>query len=350
MKTPDKDNWTDEVFEEHERMIKRQVWRTELKKNVPKGAKVLTSTWAMKKKVSGSFRARLNARGYEQASGEHFDSTNGSSQVTNGATIRIIMVLAIIFRWSAGLIDVQGAFLCGNFKDGEEIYMEVPEVFETFYPADVLLLLLQTIHGLRQAARAFWTELRRALDEMTYEKSLADLCLYFCWTMTGLVIWLSWIDDCLVVGDEEGVLAAKEQMKANFDCDDIGELMEYVGCKIERTDDYVKFTQPVLLQSFVDEFNIESGRSTYTLAEIGKVLAKGEIGTELKSEEQTRYRCGVGKLLHMIYKSVRELSRFMTTETTTSHVKAMKRVMDYCVATEYRGIMLKPDRKWNGDP
>jgi hypothetical protein len=51
-----------------------------------------------------------------------------------------------------------------------------------------------------------------------------------------------------------------------------------------------------------------------------------------------------------IYNYVRELSRFMTTGTTTSHVKAMKRVMEYCVATENRGIMLKPDRKWNGDP
>jgi hypothetical protein len=61
--------------------------------------------------------------------GEHFDSTNIFSPITNDATIRIIMVLTIIFRWSAGLIDVQGAFLCGNFKDGEEIYMEVPEGF-----------------------------------------------------------------------------------------------------------------------------------------------------------------------------------------------------------------------------
>jgi hypothetical protein len=51
-----------------------------------------------------------------------------------------------------------------------------------------------------------------------------------------------------------------------------------------------------------------------------------------------------------IYNSVRELSRFMTSGTTTSHVKAMKRVMEYCVATENRGITLKPDQKWNGDP
>jgi hypothetical protein len=104
------------------------------------------------------------------------------------------------------------------------------------------------------------------------------------------------MDTCLFgVGNQEGVLATKERMKARFDCDDIGELTEYVGCKIERTDDYVKFTQPGLLQNFVDEFNIKSWWSSRTLAKTGKVLVKGEIWTE-----QTKKRCGVGKLLHMM--------------------------------------------------
>jgi hypothetical protein len=69
-----------------------------------------------------------------------------------------------------------------------------------------------------------------------------------------------------VAGNEEGVLASKEQMKAKFDCDDIGEITEYVGCKVERTVEYVRFTQPVLLQSYVDEFSIESGHPVRTPA------------------------------------------------------------------------------------
>jgi hypothetical protein len=43
------------------------------------------------------------------------------------------MVLIIILKWSAQLVDVKGAFLFENFKDGDEIYMIVPEVFEEFY-------------------------------------------------------------------------------------------------------------------------------------------------------------------------------------------------------------------------
>jgi hypothetical protein len=114
-------------------MVKNQVWRAVPKKDVPKDIKFMSSTWAMNKKSNGTYRARLNARGYEQVDGIHYDSSNISSPVTNDATIRIIMVLMIIFKWSAQLVDVKGAFLCGNFKDGEEIFMEVLERFEEFY-------------------------------------------------------------------------------------------------------------------------------------------------------------------------------------------------------------------------
>jgi hypothetical protein len=57
------------------------VWRTELKKDAPKGANILISTWAMKKKASGRYRARLNTRGHEQVHGQHFYSTKISSPV-----------------------------------------------------------------------------------------------------------------------------------------------------------------------------------------------------------------------------------------------------------------------------
>jgi hypothetical protein len=51
-----------------------------------------------------------------------------------------------------------------------------------------------------------------------------------------------------------------------------------------------------------------------------------------------------------IYNAVRELSRFMTTGASDAHMKAMKQMMKYCVETKDRGLLLKPDVKWNGNP
>jgi hypothetical protein len=72
---------------------------------------------------------------------------------------------------------------------------------------------------------------------------------------------------------------ATEQMKIRFECDDLGELNEYVGCKIDRDEDSVKLTQPVLIQSNEDGFDLNKSRQVFTPAEQGKVMMKCKEGT-----------------------------------------------------------------------
>lgn len=66
-----------------------------------------------------------------------------------------------------------------------------------------------------------------------------------------------------------------EEFMQRFGCDDVGDVKEYVGCKIDRDEKYnsIKFTQPVTLQSFDDEFET-SEKKPNTPAEAGTVLAK----------------------------------------------------------------------------
>jgi hypothetical protein len=45
------------------------------------------------------------------------------------------------------LLDVNRAFLCGDFESSEKIYMEVPQGFECFYSKNAVLLLLKTVCG-----------------------------------------------------------------------------------------------------------------------------------------------------------------------------------------------------------
>jgi hypothetical protein len=51
-----------------------------------------------------------------------------------------------------------------------------------------------------------------------------------------------------------------------------------MGCKIDRNEDSVKFTQPVLIQSFEDEFDLNKTRQVFTPKEQGKVLMKCNTG------------------------------------------------------------------------
>jgi hypothetical protein len=133
---------------------------------------------------------------------------------------------------------------------------------------------------------------------------------------------------------------------------------EYVGCKIDCNwqDRSLRLTQPVMIQSFNDKFDLPVSRPPNTPATPGDHLVKGNDGTNINAELQFKYRSGVGKLLHMmrwsrpeILNAARDLSKYMS-GATLAHMKALIRVMHYCHDTPEQGLLLKPKRKWNGDP
>ena len=355
MATPKAAEWVKAVEKEHGRMEEHEVFKIVKNEEVPKEAKVLTSTWAMKQKADGTLRARINARGYEQVAGQHFNETGVSSPVVNEASIFIILILIVMGRMYAELNDVRGAFLNGKFSQGEKLYMHVPKGFEKFYPAGIVLLLLKTIYGLKQAAFEYWKALLEALKAVGLARSKVDPCVYFRWTKNGINIWASWVDDLLSCGHNHDVHEGRKAIKQYFDLDEIGELKEYVGCKVEydREDGWMKLTQPVLLQSFDDEFNLDGvvGECA-TPASPNTMLVDGD--PKLEEDEHSNYRKGVGKLIHLskysrpgILNSVRELSRFCS-KPTAAHMKAMYRCMKHCIKTKNKGVMLKPNDVWDG--
>lgn len=315
---PDRPYWLKAIDEEHARMIEHAVWTEINKKNVPKGAKVIDTTWAMKKKSNGTYRARINARGFRQEAGVHYDSASISAPVTNDVTIRICRVLMLMMGGAGKLCDVKGAFLHGSFSNGEEIFLCIPQDFEKYYNAETQLLCLsKTIYGLKQSAMAFWKELLKCMRDINYERSRADPCLYYKWDEGRLNIWLSWIDDCLNLGSDDDVNQSMAEMKSRFDCDEVNDLSEYVGCQLhhDRENGTLKFTQPVLIQSFVDEFELPARGDFSTPAAAGQILIRGDKKGMLNEELQYKFRKGVGKLLYLtrwsrpdIRNAVRELT------------------------------------------
>ena len=251
----DREGWATAVEEEHNRMVENYVWQPVKRSKVPRGANILTSTWACKLKSNGTKRARINGRGYKQVDGVHYNSASIHSPFTKNVSVRIVLVLALMARWIGRISDVKGAFLKGNLEtDKDQMFLKVPEGFEKFYEDDVVLQLVKAIYGTKQAAIAFWKELLKCMKYIKNARNGAYPCLYFKWTLFGLVVWLSWVDDCMVWGPKEVVPKDNKEFMKRFECDDVGEVKEYFGCKLEKNEEErsFKFTQPVLLQSFSD--------------------------------------------------------------------------------------------------
>ena len=151
---------------------------------------------------------------------------------------------------------------------------------------------------------------------MGFARSQIDPCLYYKWSDTGLTVWLSWIDDCMVWGARDNIDKAADDFARHFDSDDVGELNEYVGCKVDHDVEgrTIKFTQPVLLRSFKDEFNLPKEKERVTPAEPGSILVQADESYKVDPKRHKYYRSGVGKLLYLmrwsrpdIMNAVREL-------------------------------------------
>jgi hypothetical protein len=140
------------------------------------------------------------------------------------------------------------------------------------------------------------------------------------------------------------------------ECDDNSEVQEFVGFKIEynHEDRKMRITQPVLLQSFRDEFSLTAEDKPRTPSVPLKTLQRS--APQVEGERRTYYRSGVGKLMHLrqwsrpeMANALRDLSRY-NTNGSEEHLNAMHRAMKYAIAKPNRGLTLAPDGIWNENP
>jgi hypothetical protein len=136
----------------------------------------------------------------------------------------------------------------------------------------------------------------------------------------------------LIIGPKKAAEKIKKDLIERFDCKDCGDIKEYVGCKIERTKNSLKFTQPVLMQSYNDKFEL-SKKSYKTPAPAGSVLVAGRKEEALSPAMQKKYCSRTGKAMHAMqyskpetYNAVQNLSCHMH-KATQDHYKAMLHVL-----------------------
>ena len=65
---------------------------------------------------------------------------------------------------------------------------KVSQGFKKHYPGNVLLKLLKTIYGLKQAALTFWRELLKFMQVMKMTRIAVDPWTCFKWAENGLIM------------------------------------------------------------------------------------------------------------------------------------------------------------------
>ena len=138
-------------------MIKRGVWRSMKRRDIPPGRRCVKCRWVFEIKRSGRFRARLVACGYSQVPGIDFENTYAPT--INDTSWRILIIAMLLWNLDAKIVDVETAFLMGDLE--ENIYMDAPQ--GSGLSKDECVKLEKSMYGLVQAARQYYIKFSSAL-------------------------------------------------------------------------------------------------------------------------------------------------------------------------------------------
>ena len=342
--------WRAGIRKEFKKMDDLSVWIIIKRIHKPENRRCVKHKWVLEIKRNGIFRARLVACGYSQVPG--IDFQDSYSPVVNDATVRLLIIVMLVFELDSLIIDIETAFLHGILGPGEEIYMDCPEGLKAGH--DECLLLKKTIYGLVQSARAYYNRAKQVLLEAGFRRSEMDPCMFIKDLADGSKVYLvMWVDDCLLIGKRREIDIAVEDIKKHFKVTETDNMDDYLSCEIQvdKEGKSAWIGQPHQVKKLEQRFG-ELVRGTKRTATPGtphvtfSTLKEGEQGID--REEHELFRNGVGQLLYLtkysrpdIANAVREMTRHVQ-KPSRAAFKELKRLVKFVLDTRDFGLKFKP--------
>jgi len=198
MKSKEKVLYQEAMKKEYEGMLSQSVY--ELAK-LPKDRKSVKGKWVFRKKFEMfgkliKIKARWVAKGFTQVHGQDYFETFAA--VAKLKSVRVYLAIASALKLDVFQHDVPQAFLGTGLE--EEIWMDQIQGFED--GTNRKCLLKKTIYGLKQSSREFNKSVDSFLKEVGFRQSTQDSCVYSKREGKKLILFLLYVDDCLVAGND----------------------------------------------------------------------------------------------------------------------------------------------------
>lgn len=357
LKAPDKDEFLKAIIKEVNDHIDGNHWELVPASEVPKGTKILDSVWAMKRKRDIKTRqvykhkARLNIHGGQQEFGIHYTDTY--CPVVNWYTVRLLLILSKIHHWHTKQIDFILAYPQADIPFDN--YMKLPKGITTAEGSrdSHVLKLKKNIYDGRNSGRVWYDYLTEGLENIGFQKSSIDECLY----CRKDVIFFFYVDDRIFLSPSNDNIdkAVKDLMnqykaKRKFNVDDQGDITDYLGINFDLMDDgKYKLWQPHLIDQIIEDVGVKANElNRPTPAASTKILRRCQDAPSVKPP--FNYRRVIGKLNFLekssrpdIAYAVHQCARFCS-DPKEEHVNAVVHLVKYLKGTRDKGIILNPSK------
>ncbi len=255
-------------------------------------------------KDDGRLRARLVALGHA-AGVPGVDCQDSFAPVINNVTWRLLLILHLCQTNNHDIdqIDIKTAFLCGDLD--EPMYMKPPAGHSV--PPNTILELNKAIHGLAIASRQWcnkWTH--HLMNNCGFKQSWTEPCLF--WRVRSnqeKVCSVVHVDDCLSVGTRLGIDNAiadiSNEARGGFKIKRLGnKFQSHLRCDIKTVKQGLVLCQPKLIETIRENFEVARRHHTTPMAPKTVLQKPLEGDTLLSSQDQTKCRSTVGKLLCLV--------------------------------------------------
>lgn len=192
--------WRAAMIDEYDALMRNSMWEL-----VPRPNRdIVGYKWifTVKRKADGSvdrFKARLVARGFLQEPGRDYFET--FSPVVKPVIVWVILTVTLSKGWSLRQLDVNDAFINGTLS--EEVYMEQQAGFMDKNLPGFVCRLRKAIYKLKQAPRAWYSELSKFLVSFGFWKSVADSSLFIYCNRGLTLFFLVYVDDIILIGSSD---------------------------------------------------------------------------------------------------------------------------------------------------
>ena len=199
------------------------------------GRKAAKSRWVYSLKTlrDGTierFKARFVVKGFSQVKG--FDYFQSFSATLRATSFRILLSLAAGQKLKLEHFDVTNAFTQSEIDT--EIYVEPPKGFEVKGKdgKPMLLKLVKSLYGTKQASRLWQLKLRDFLIELGFTNSTQDPCLFVKRGNCGGVLIIGvYVDDLIVAHNEKLIDWFTEKFTGRFQAKRLGALDWFLVCE-----------------------------------------------------------------------------------------------------------------------
>ncbi|GJQ79318.1 hypothetical protein Trydic_g16185 [Trypoxylus dichotomus] len=209
---PEKNQWIDAIREEKESLHKNQTW-----------------IYVDKNEDDGKYKARLVIRRCRQHSGIDYNET--FSPVMNANSLRILFALATKNNMTITTFDIKTAFLYGNLS--EEIYVDIPEAYDTINTNNKVCRLKKSLYGLKQAPLKWNERFSNFLKSNDLIPLKSDQCIFKNESQT--LFLAIYVDDGMVISkDPEELTDLLGNLKQEFEMTIFQDPKKFVGIEITK--------------------------------------------------------------------------------------------------------------------